>query len=879
MKISTGKVFLSISAVLLTILAVIYFLFLFALPEICNSRKVRTAIVNKINETYGINLKMYNFRLNTYPNLTSDIHIGGLRISNKDSKPIFTGEEINVTFAPVRLIPEAITVDYLFFDKPAFDELNIKPKPKAKKEAKFKHIPYINLRKSDIVLFDNEKHQINALIEKLNLIPDKNKFMLDTDAKLVSKKWNNNYIKLKGNGYLIFNPNNLSAENYKISVGDADVKISGELYNKEKGSDFNITADNLSIKYIQTAFLATMKYFKPNEKNFIENFYDFSGRADFDLNISKKGITGTIQALNLAAKTVKFSIPVIFPDAKFYFTGNGMNAEAEGLFGNEKVYSDIKAVDMFNKTRVVTGHVKSDLGSKFAKKYVPHADITNKIKLSLKYVIQNQKPLVDYWAEIPIGSNMHYRGCDLGLLNEKRRVYAQTLKDGDNMILQTYDYSVVKDNSADIIITGNGLFKRKDAGSKFHLDYITGKTDGDAPVSLTGSFGKYVKGGTFNGDLKYHHDKGIITGSFNLKNTNYKDFHADFASVTANENIMEIRTKGTYNKAKFTGYINLDNWFKDKVTIHDLDLYLEQFNLTKTRPSNKNNKIKFSEKAKDIDWLVEHGIIKLDKITYERVVMEKLYLEGNLKKNLVTFNMPGIKFADGKVSAKGTFFIPTKSSDIYFSAQNINSNKAADMLLNLQNQVRGYANVSTHVIAENKTEKIFAHTEFNIKDGALTKLGDREFIINKSKKHPIKLSIPKIIRINKEQIKTVQSDIYGTFDVQDEIVKNINIFSEHKNVATFFEGQYNMDTQNAEFYLWGKFNKKAQKGIKVLFLPLSVVTKIIFRPEKTMDLYKDKINKIPDISADKNQIEIFNVRVIGNPNKKSKRRIEFRRLY
>ena len=41
----------------------------------------------------------------------------------------------------------------------------------------------------------------------------------------------------------------------------------------------------------------------------------------------------------------------------------------------------------------------------------------------------------------------------------------------------------------------------------------------------------------------------------------------------------------------------------------------------------------------------------------------------------------------------------------------------------------------------------------------------------------------------------------------------------------------------------------------------------------------DKINKIPEIEANKNQLEIFKVKVQGNPNKASKLKYELKRLY
>ena len=69
-----------------------------------------------------------------------------------------------------------------------------------------------------------------------------------------------------------------------------------------------------------------------------------------------------------------------------------------------------------------------------------------------------------------------------------------------------------------------------------------------------------------------------------------------------------------------------------------------------------------------------------------------------------------------------------------FSAKDIDSNLAANMVLNLHEQIEGIANASAHVTTHNKLEHINAHAIFEIKEGALTKLGSREFIIKKSKK-------------------------------------------------------------------------------------------------------------------------------------------------
>ena len=169
---------------------------------------------------------------------------------------------------------------------------------------------------------------------------------------------------------------------------------------------------------------------------------------------------------------------------------------------------------------------------------------------------------------------------------------------------------------------------------------------------------------------------------------------------------------------------------------------------------------------------------------------------------------------------------------------------------------------------------------FSIEKGALTKIGSREFIIKKSKdgKRALKITLPKIINFKEKEFNSFKSNIKGSFDINNDILENVEIYSPHEYFATFTEGRYNILTQDAEILVWGKYNKSAQKGIKILFVPLSMITKIILRPQKTKNLYADKINKIPTINATEDQLEIFKVQITGNPNDNSKIKVEMNRL-
>ena len=62
--------------------------------------------------------------------------------------------------------------------------------------------------------------------------------------------------------------------------------------------------------------------------------------------------------------------------------------------------------------------------------------------------------------------------------------------------------NILEDNNT-LIVSGDGLFKRKNSLSKFNLDYIMVQTNGFVPASIIGSLSNYINKGEFKGKLKY----------------------------------------------------------------------------------------------------------------------------------------------------------------------------------------------------------------------------------------------------------------------------------------------------------------------------------------------------------------------------------------
>lgn len=661
--------------------------------------------------------------------------------------------------------------------------------------------------------------------------------------------------------FILVKGQKISADNLSLSVSQKVV---------------NVKAQNLPVNALELTFVHYIKL-KDKKKNFIENFYDFSGRANVDLSYSKNNLKGHVITKGLGAKTVKFNIPIKLPDVDFTFAGDKITAATTGKFGTEDVYTDLDITNLFSENRLVRGSVKSVLTERFAAKYTPEYKIKGTVPACVEYKTQNKIVTVKYYAQISNGSNVYYKHYDLGLMDRDRRIYAETVKKANDLFLNDYDYSFVDNGKVSKILKGNGLFVSRNG--HLNMDYITCQTVGDAPVSITGSFGRYIDGGTFNGNLRYYHPKKLLTGDFELKNSKYKNFYLSKAVVKADENNLKAAAEGTFENSPYTCYLDAKNSFEDAIIIHDIHLYLKKY-IVKRGRTKSNAKLRIADSVKQRTWEVQNGTIVVDEIRHNKIFVNNVELAGSLKDGIVTFIMPDISFAEGTLSAEGTYDIDNEAADARFTALKINSNIAADMFFNLRNQVEGYANVFMDVRTFDGLEKVDAHTTFSIENGALTKIGSTEFLVktNKKSKKSLKFKLTDIINVDVDKMKALRSNIYGSFDIHNHKVENVELFSQHKYLSLFTEGCYNINEEYANITVWGKYNKNAQKHIKILFIPLSWITKIVFRPEHTKEIYREKLERIPSIEASTDAEVNFAVRMRGNLNDNSSIKVEMKSI-
>ncbi|MBQ9150020.1 hypothetical protein IJX73_03725 [bacterium] len=671
-------------------------------------------------------------------------------------------------------------------------------------------------------------------------------------------------------------PNLETNSKLKVLLGSDSyfyLNIEGKVFDK-KGKNVKILAKNLPIKETIKSLLYFQKS-KDNKKKFLENFKDFNGLINADLTIDKTGINGNCNLVNFETKTVLFDVPLKLPKADFIFQNNELNSNAVGTLGTEKLAHNLKITNLLTKERVVDGEVISKLTPLLAKTYLPkNYNILNSADVRVNYNIENKKINVKYYLNLDKNSDIFFNNFYLGLRDKEKRFFVHTLKDGDNLYLKTYDYSIIENNQTKNIISGGGLFVNKN--DKLTPQWITCKTNDYAPNSVTGSFGKYVIGGAFKGTLKYNFIKQIITGEFEVIDTIFNDFSVKSASVLADEKNVKISANGTYKKEKFNCELNAKNDFVSKINVYNLNLFLDKFDIkrnppkppkakakAKTKKKKKFDFYKMTSQVRKIEMDIDAWDIKVNKITMDNVVLDNVSIFGSLKDAIFNFSMPELSFAKGLLSAKGLYDFNNDSSEIDFIAKNIDSTIATNMLFDMNNQIQGIANATLKAKTSEKLKHLKAKGEFLIIDGFLPQIGNTEFLVKKFNKEKT-FKISDLTNIDFTKKDSLNSDIKGSFILNDYNLDDINIYTSQKHLATYIIGNYEIKKQTANFQIFGKYNADIPKDLKILFVPIKWIVKLVFAKNEDIKSYQNQINKIPNIENSKK--DFFKIVIKGNLN-------------
>ena len=836
----------------------------FVLPFIINSdffvSKISDLIFNKFENVFYSK----NSKLKIHPDFTFNFSSDEIIFLNKTQ--ILNLRGVELILSPFSKEKDKITVGEIFFQKTG---VNLENKG--------------NGVKNNFLYYKNLKNLPDFFIQKgyINLVSDKKtslKFKLDN---LLFKKENSRKIlslnlygtsdyllediKIKNNSKFYFLDDGIYVTDLKIFLFDSIATIKGKIYDDFSGEYFLIKGKNLPAFDIEQTVLLLLKRHK-NKKYFIENFKNFKGKLNLNLYYEAKELFGNVQLANFGANTVPLNIPLFFKNADFIFSGKEIIMKSDGLFGGEKAKADLYITGLFTDDLITSGSISSYVTNNFAKKYIDGLFIKGKVFLNVDYYVKNGIVGVIYKASVAPYSDVYYLKSRLGLFKLKRTIIAYTQKKDDIIKLLKYSYLVSNNKKETEIINGSGLFSKRN-GKKFAIDKISLKTMKDAPVSLLGFIESNLRGGKFNGEIEYDFIHSKLNGSLILSHSHFKGFLIEKAAVFAGSDTISVLAHGMYQNEIYNAVIELKNSLDENLLIYNFDIYLKKYVLLKTSSNKKRFKPFFKEIKVKRTINVEKFKLRLDKFVKDNILIKNLVLTGSVNNNVLRFKMQNALFANGFLGAFGFVDFNKKTSEINFSAEDIDAKIASYQVFNIKDHIKGLAGAKLRLFINNNFKDYFGVAVFDVKNGALTKFGTKEFMVKGSrKKQPFKFSLAKIIKIDKNLELCPESDIKGFFNFRGPIISDINIIVQNDLISFFIEGEYNTKTQYSRLNLWGRYDRELEKNVSIFHIPMGFLYNFIFKIKDKKDKYFEKLLKIPSIKNQKDDTKTFSVQAEGNIN-------------
>ncbi len=857
---------LKISIIIISTLIALYLGFIYAVSLFLNSDNFIRISNNFIKTKYNMDTEINGLKIKISPLLSVKLTVKSINIKDND-KVGLNIQNLNTSVNGIEL--KNLDADLIYANLDVLKKIKLEKKEDAKKKKSFdlNKIPDVNIKKIEIVRNEGEKLSIssnqfvineNNKIKNIDII-----FNISLDRVL-------HPIVIGEVGSLYIKNNKLIAKNFPLAVGKTKVVLDGSVLNDKKLDNFTIKGDKIPVKETLATVLFLQKYTE-HERKFIENFTDFKGSADVDLVYKDNDLSGVITGNDLFAKFLPFYVPVYCKKAEFFIKNGEVKSSAVGTFGTEKLTHELLIKEMYDKDKKeVFGKVNSKITTALAKKYLPsNVKVKNYLDMEVDYYIKQKKPNAKYYINIPANSGIMINDFHAGIRNKNKKIFAETQKIDKEFFLKDYRFSVQENNKFKDILYGNGYFKI--INDKMTPQYITLNTNGYVPNSFVGSFKQYVLGGKFNGALKYSFIKEQITGKFEVIDTIFNHFHVKSASVIADNKTAKIEANGTYKKEKFNCKTEVKNDFKEKIYVNYMDLFLDKYIVKKSDKStaskekydfNTPNKA-LSAGVRDINMDIDKYNIAVNSVIVKDYPIKNIKVFGSLKDAIFKYNTSDVDFADGKLSANGTYNFNIDSSIIDFTAKNIDSNIIADKFFNLKNQIQGKANAELH----SKTGKDWlnwdATAKFDIQDGALPGLEGLEFPVD-DKNLDKKAKVSDYVKFNTKKKGNIKSHISGFFRCDDIFIRDIDFRMQHEFTSAYIEGYYNYIIEQGNLDIYGKYDNSAIKHIKVLHIPLNWLVNTLVPTERKKAETQSILDKIPPIGVEDSKAKYFKINLKAN---------------
>lgn len=486
-------------------------------------------------------------------------------------------------------------------------------------------------------------------------------------------------------------------------------------------------------------------------------------------------------------------------------------------------------------------------------------------------------------------SSLYYMGASIGGDENKTILNLNARKEHNKINIKAFSYDRIINNSHIMQLLANGrITTTKNNNLLFDNFRIRTKAPTDMKIFNILFKKPLIKKGIFTSNLVINGSLAVpqIRGNLNLMNVDlpFLDATVNGVSLRFLQNNIYADVAGRALDNNFKAHINAQNKLKPpyiinyavmdagKLNINTIYEGINNFDLSRETPQMSQ-----SFRISNLGQLV----IKKLTVTAQEIVLGKNIVKnlladislqnGNLNIDKFNFNL-----AKGKMEGNVSYNFKSKHSKFNLKAQSVNADELASSMFDLKGQIYGDldGNISVACTGDNKArclKTLNGDISFKVKNGRMPKLGSLEYLLkagNLIKSGITGLSVNGIIELVMP-LKTGSFDeIKGNIAINNGVADKIKIISDGKDLNLFITGEYNLYSQIADMYVFGRLVRKVSNILgPVGNVSLNTLFNTI--PGVNLNNTSDKgllnsINKLPGLELSNKLFRVFVAEIHGD---------------
>lgn len=889
-----------------------FVLYLKVLPAAVSNPKVLHFVENKINQYTDINLELTNPELKTDWSPIISFKTDNIKLSKNDIK-IFEAQKLDteLSFKDVfkkKIILNKFGIDYIFADVNKLMALAPAQKEEKQKEESEWDIDFVDsvlyLNKS-LILYKLEpdiyvKLQANNL--KIDNTQKVEKYLhFDIDTKIKKKDSVLRFAIADKNRVVIKNKT-LMVNDCVLDINKSNVHINATASRKQ-GMNINLSSKKFKVQDVIS--IVNSNIIINNGKEMLAFFKDMKGDFDFNINLSKKKMNGTININPSSLKVIPVNnLPINVNKGTVLLTNNDITLkDFAGYYGSlpSNKLSMNGIIKDYTKSCdteiIVTTAATNDFAKNYLSKMVgiPITIVGNAGTRIIVKSIYN-KIDVDWASKLAKGEDILIDGTSLTPTGWDRAVQANLHFENNILNIKDINYyiaqEIVKGSKVKPVLTLHG---NVDCSKPIPFVQDLGF---NIPKPLPSEFlnvligQRLFKGGEFSGNLTVLNNGPYPVLKGNMKAQKIRIPSQRLAirkgELFTDKDQIHLVAEGRYKRNEFDFTGDIANGLKYPIVIKNVNFGMDKIDIAKLlRSFNKQNTdaVKTAsnvsvDSAEDDTAADEAFVFDVNNIIVERCIFrlkEGTYKDinfGNIvanltldKNNILELKSNRFDIADGISSLKVHCDLRNHQYNIKLGVKDINSDLMSTTLLNLPREISGKASGIMDLYTDDSL-KLNGIIKFVVNDGQIQKIGLVEYVMKFAAlfRNPLAMISPStvsdIVNIPEGKFKKITGDM----KIRNNVIEMMKIKSSSPQLSSFIIGRYDMETSDATLRIYTKFSntKKGFAGALRSFSLSSLANRIPLSSRNDAQYYSAELEQLPPLEIGEEDSQVFLTKVDGD---------------